>query len=44
MRTRSFSVMMFRADAKKKDLMKFLEDEYSILQVIAQDLENTLNV
>ena len=34
--------MTLRADAKRKDLAKFLGNEYSVLQVIAQDLENTL--
>ena len=36
--------MTLRADAKRKDLAKFLGNEYSVLQVIAQDLENTLKV
>ena len=36
MRTRSFYVMTRRADAEKKDLMKFFAKEYSVLKVIAK--------
>ena len=32
------------ADAKRKDLAKFLGKEYPVSQVISQDLENTLKM
>ena len=35
-RTGLFYVMTLRADAKKKDLIKFLEKEYQVIQVIVR--------